>query len=705
MNLDGRGLLLRYIATYVSKFSNSSFSELLDDTGSTGYGMAVRLISGLHPGEPEQWLTLAMQMFPQFFLGGTMVNFHPPWPGKPQKPAQIELYQSCPWRSEEMTLLEWLRKTNQKGEIVRWVRKRHAEAESQQTLEEFANDCQCRGEKCIGAEMYSIFNDKHFGQWMALNLPFRDLDDFLLPAIAEKVPDKYVLRACALELAPEVWANEEAMRKELQQLACREDFLQNALAMLRSQRHIIQLYLTGKLSKDEEEPPEPSMVPPARQVEEDAPPRNPKQQKLEHAINKTVDKALELRAARDEEVRDKLATDMAETNRILICTGPPGCGKSFVADLCIHRAKIAGACICYALPTGQLAAKARGKHTNFEIDACHGAFLFHRPLTESIALLSLYQLCVVDEIFQLTVEHFERLRAMFQAAGRQLCLVLLGDPMQLPNVEGEPPDSSALWKFCHKITLTQVHRCDDPVLAKKLAALRMNSQTGRAGKDFVAHLCRGHKAWSGHDEPTSLDVKTVLVVHPDTTFITCTRRGAAVINQHAVQILFEEKDIGPLTDIPADYEDNAENFNDQSKLRQDQAPIPNRIQVYRGLRVVLTKNLDKQNHFVNGMSCRVISYDPDSKAIIVAMQTKQKLAIYPYTDKNVPVKPIVYYPLRLGYAGTVYKFQGAELPHVTVWLDREGVRAAAYVAISRVRRDEDYLLGGIVTERHLVPGR
>lgn len=347
-----------------------------------------------------------------------------------------------------MTLLEWLRKTNQKGEIVRWVRKQHAEAESQQTLEEFANGCQCSGEKCIGAEMYSVFNDRHFGQWLALNLPFRDLDDFLLPAITEKVPDKYMLYACALELAPEVWANEEAMRRELQQLACREDFLENALAMLRTQRHIIQLYLSGKLSKDEE-PPEPSMVPQALQVADDAPARNRKQQKLEMKINQTVDQALELRAANVEEVQDKLATDMAENNRILICTGPPGCGKSFVADLCIRRAQIAGACRCYALPTGQLAAKARGKHKNIEIDTCHGAFLFHRPLTESIALLSLYQLCVVDEIFQLTVEHFERLHAMFQAAGRQLCLLLLGDPMQLPNVEGEPPDSSALWKFCH----------------------------------------------------------------------------------------------------------------------------------------------------------------------------------------------------------------------------------------------------------------
>ena len=173
-----------------------------------------------------------------------------------------------------------------------------------------------------------------------------------------------------------------------------------------------------------------------------------------------VDKTLELRAAaiENEARHDELAAEMAENNQVLICTGPPGRGKSFVADLCIRRAQISGARICYALPTGQLAAKAREKHVNIEIDTRHGAFLLHRPLTEAIALLSLYDLCVVDEIFQLTVEHFERHHAMFEAAGRQLCLVLLGDPTQLPNVEGGPPDNSPKWQFAQKINLTQVHR-------------------------------------------------------------------------------------------------------------------------------------------------------------------------------------------------------------------------------------------------------
>ena len=290
----------------------------------------------------------------------------------------------------------------------------------------------------------------------------------------------------------------------------------------------------------------------------------------------------------------------------------------------------------------QLAAKTRGKHGNIEIDTCHGAFLLHRPPTESIALLSLYELCVVGEIFQLTVEHFERLDAMFEAAGRQLCLVLLGDPMQLPNVEGEPPDNSSKWKLCRKIALPQVHRCEDPVLGNKLDSLRMNDHTGQVGKAFVAHLCRGHKAGSGHHEPTALDVQKVLEEHPKTTFITCTRRGAAIINQHAVQVLFEEQGKRSVAEIAADYEDNQENFDAKSKVRQDRAPLANKIALYKGLRVILTKNLDKPKHFVNGMTCRVISYDAKSKAIIVETQTKQKLAIYPYTDTDVPIKAISY---------------------------------------------------------------
>jgi hypothetical protein len=40
---------------------------------------------------------------------------------------------------------------------------------------------------------------------------------------------------------------------------------------------------------------------------------------------------------------------------------------------------------------------------------------------------------------------------------------------------------------------------------------------------------------------------------------------------------------------------------------------------------------------------------------------------------------------------------------VTVYLDRPGQRAAAYVSMSRIKKDEGYLFGGHYTKEHCVP--
>ena len=59
--------------------------------------------------------------------------------------------------------------------------------------------------------------------------------------------------------------------------------------------------------------------------------------------------------------------------------------------------------------------------------------------------------------------------------------------------------------------------------------------------------------------------------------------------------------------------------------------------------------------------------------------------------------------MRLGYASTIQRVQGMTLDHITIWLDRAGCRAAAYVAMSRVREDKDYLIAGRVYQRCFVP--
>ena len=231
---------------------------------------------------------------------------------------------------------------------------------------------------------------------------------------------------------------------------------------------------------------------------------------------------------------------------------------------------------------------------------------------------------------------------------------------------------------------------DDP-LTGKLAFLRKSKPTGQDGRTFIRELCRGHKAWSGHHEPSAADIAG-LMQRTDgmTTVVTCTRWGAALVNGLAVQVLFADKGMRELARIPCDFEANPDNFSEHGQL-VDGVPEPLLLPLYIGLRVRLTRNMDKQHDYVNGMSATVEAFDGCSAALVVRTETALVLCIYPVTEQVLSEDGevrgrVVYYPLRAGYADTVHKYQGAELGHVTFWPDRSGCAAAGYVALSRVLR-------------------
>ena len=113
---DGRAALLRYVATYAPKFSDSFPTEAAD-VGSA-HSMAKRILFDFKPLEPEMWMILAGQMFPMCHYGGTLIGIVAPYPGMEKKPNFVTLYEKCEWRSDGMTLLEFLRKANKDGGIV-----------------------------------------------------------------------------------------------------------------------------------------------------------------------------------------------------------------------------------------------------------------------------------------------------------------------------------------------------------------------------------------------------------------------------------------------------------------------------------------------------------------------------------------------------------------------------------------------------------
>ncbi|CAE7357076.1 pif1, partial [Symbiodinium sp. CCMP2592] len=701
----GRGLLMRYVATYNVKFSSSFHNEMLADTGVSGYGMALRILSTLHPSEPEMWVTLFKQLFPDFALGGTMLPIVAPWPTMDAQPEFVRRYEECLWRSDSMSLLEYLRKTNAAGEVVAWIQKLHAAADSALDLGEFASVQTTFGEKVVAAETVSVFSDKYFGQWLMLHVPFRSAADFLYPDIVAKIPTRYQLFACAWRAAGDYWTDRARVREDMQLAAHKDATIANFLALLDAQREIVDQYLRGDISL-EDEVPEPALpaLPGALGLER--PCFNRQQQVLERCALERLDLIQALKDAQTPAEADDAALRLEEQNSVLVCMGGPGTGKTFVADYLVRVAVRRGHRVLYALPTGQLACRMRQRHPDIHVDTCAGAFLFYRPESETLALMAEYDMVVIDEALQLSAEEYGRLHAMFCATGKQLLLLLMGDDCQLPSIHPQQACDHAQWRFTHVVTLTEVRRCKCAVLQAKLDFLRHHKPLGQEGKRFVNRLCYQHKAWTGHDEPTSLDIDSVFKrTGGKTTFVTCTKRGAASINALAVQVLFSNRKQQLLAEIPGDYDDNEENFDEYGNLRRDRAPLPNPVQLYRGLRVVLTRNRDKENHYVNGMVATVEGYFPTTGCLRVRTQTGRRLAIYRYTDTDVPCGRAVYFPIRTGYAGTIYKFQGAELEHVTLWLNRRWCRAAAYVALSRVARDENYLIGGIVNADHLIPAK
>jgi hypothetical protein len=216
------------------------------------------------------------------------------------------------------------------------------------------------------------------------------------------------------------------------------------------------------------------------------------------------------------------------------------------------------------------------------------------------------------------------------------------------------------------------------------------------------NILRGRQAWNQAGGPTKRDLRKLYRnTNRKTTIVTCTRKAAQQINALSAEVCVGRR--SQLVELPGDYDANMDNYAAGNKLRTDRKPIPCPVPIRKGLRLHLTRNLDKKGDFVNGMGCVVKGWDEVHRCLEVQTDTGKDVAVYQYTDPDPAAQNASFFPIRLGYASTIYKMQGAELEHITIYLDVPGQRAAAYVALSRVKRDEDYLFGGKYTRNHFVP--
>ena len=569
-----------------------------------------------------------------------------------------------------------------------------------ESSEAWAAKAPARGEVMTAAIYLSRYNDRYYGQWVLMNVPFRTTDDLLRVELG-RVPDHLYYQTLALLHRPDHWRRPEAIRAELELEAFREHHIQNILAMVSANQGLIEKYIDGRLDKNDDV--EPRIEP------QGGFPLEPDQARISAEITKSA-----LAGMAEKQRRDALWLGGGESDEeatgaqpflpsaprrpAFKVLGPAGSGKTTVVQRAMQAVHEQGGSVLVVAPTGRLAATFRAQFPHLDVDTIHGAFMVYKPLQETLELMLPYDLVIVEEVGQLSRDTFERIMHLWEAAAEIPTLVFVGDFWQLPGVEPTKATDSPLWhsaKLLHRELYT-MRRCKCDLLRKKLEILR----TGKPDKRQLMFIKKDHKAPSrlhrdaSHmaAEPTLNDVWHILQETPNTMFLTISRRACAQINALAQESLFSER--VPLAVMPLDPESNMDNYRGSKQIAEDPLEAP----IYEGARVVLTKNLNKEIGFVNGMGATVLGLDRGN--IIVRTDQGRRIAVHPWTH---PDTLRVHFPARLGYASTLHKVQGATLPHITLWLDVANMPAAAYVALSRVEFDANWQFVGDPGVHHFTP--
>ena len=424
---------------------------------------------------------------------------------------------------------------------------------------------------------------------------------------------------------------------------------------------------------------------------------------------KIVEKPVQisLRASLNEEQLTAL-TKILDGKSIFL-TGPGGSGKSYLLEVLQEEFKLLGKILAITALTG-CAALLLGSNAK-TLHSWAGIGLGKGNLDEIIrsivtngrkkkAWIKTHCL-VIDEVSMMTPQLLE----LLDAVGRRvrkcrtepfggLQVVFVGDFYQLPPVCNEKNPfafQSPIWKdvVSATICLKTIYRQSDEIFQKVLGEARTGTLSeesieilkGRMNLPWKKELIRPTLLFTrnadvgeinySHFAKLTGDVKTyaVTTVNPSTavpgTLDSFLKTSTPVLPQLTTQ------------EVQWAIE----------RLDKD-APYEKELTLKVGAQVMLLVNLNQEAGLINGSRGIVNSFDKDGNPVVLFASNNTMLPVKPHIwklegDANIGRQQI---PLRLAYALTIHKAQGASLDSAFIDIGASTFEyGQAYVALSRVR--------------------
>jgi len=685
----GRGehCLLRYVTGYISKasdalqFKANVAAESGEAASASSWRTTYRMLCKSAPLQQEMALQFAAApLIRASFLGD---NLFAPIPGSKAVNSSRHVYNAYLSRDAEvegegppMSFIDWARlhrvivhKPQAEKEEEEEEEEQEEEQEKKRDDTPYRYEVRLRAERGVGSRKERCalgvrfpfeLLDIYIGSWLAVFVPHRSEQEFLLSdEDAAKTPEGSRFVAAALRhpaFAGDVAVLLRPIVADMQMRGVDKNRRITFCARIRATALLLEATWRGDIDPASWSTKCPTRLPDRRW--------SPEQRRL-------LDDVAELLNEDDANVFDANA-------RNYFVTGCPGTGKTEVLIQCALNCAEGNGRVLIACPTALLQDTYHMRlpsHENISVQTVHSTFRITRDADEVYVppgRLRHLDLLIFDEVSTLDADVWKKIKVALSELKPPPVCVWAGDFSQLQSVTKETSMRDAMQRevasgrLRHvELLLHEFARSTDESLLGFLSHVRSHQATRTQLLNFFGP----RRLYSEVDTVTAAALRMEAQTGKRFTVLTVTNAAAQEYNAARLR---------------AEFRAVLARLTQDEVVPGDPAAGGGQLLFAPGMRVRLTRNVDKQRGFVNG-ALGVVEHVLRKDVFVLKTIHDVRILVHPVHFKNLKFMPVTY-----AYATTIRRAQGATLEMGGLRFDRRRPdRGYAYVGASRFKRRAD----------------